>query len=128
MFIADAQTAEHYLRRVMGFQQEEFWALALASNLKLIGSKLIFLGTVDMCLIHPRDVFRYAILTNASQLMIAHNHPSGDSQPSMEDLRVTSKLVQSGKMVGIPIVDHLILTENECFSFTRHRLIRKTAR
>lgn len=125
MFIADAQSAERYLRRVMGFQQEEFWVIALASNLNLIGGKMIFLGTVDMCLIHPRDIFRYALLTNASQLMIAHNHPSGDSAPSMEDIKVTNRLVRSGQLLGIPIIEHLILTEEDCFSFRRHQLIQK---
>jgi DNA repair protein RadC len=95
----------------MAMDVEEFWCLALASNLNLIDLKLIFRGTVDFCTIHPRDIFRYACVTNASKLIIAHNHPSGDTDPSLNDLEITNRLVTISKLIEIPIVDHLILTK-----------------
>lgn len=113
MHIINSKTANSYLRRVIGFDQEEFWALCLTSKLELISAKLLFLGTVDRCLVHPRDVFRFAMQENASKVMIAHSHPTGSSDPSPEDIRVTDRMVEAGYLVGIPVVDHIILSRSQ---------------
>jgi DNA repair protein RadC len=71
---------------------------------------MLFRGTVDSCFVHPRDVFRFAIAENASSLLVAHNHPSGELIPSMEDLRFTRQLVAASALMEIPVVDHVILS------------------
>lgn len=111
MQIQSHKHAYQILKKHMAKDVEEFWCLALASNLKLIELKLIFRGTVDYCTVHPRDIFRFACVTNASKLIIAHSHPSGDTTPSANDLEITTRLVSISKLIEIPIIDHLILTE-----------------
>ena len=96
---------------------EEFWALALGPTKSLLQSEMIFRGTVDSCLVHPRDIFRFACRANASSLIIAHNHPSGDRRPSEDDILITRKLIRASVLLEIPILDHIILTENGYSSF-----------
>lgn len=127
MFIENTKSAESYLRRVMRFQQEEFWVLAFSSNQKLLKARMIFLGTVDSCMVHPREIFRFAIEVGASKILIAHCHPSGDATPSLEDMKATQRLVQTSQVIGIPIVDHLILTENSITSLEAMKLLKKFA-
>lgn len=116
MQIQSHKHAYQTLKKHMAMDVEEFWCLALASNLNLIDLKLIFRGTVDFCTVHPRDIFRYACTTNASKLIIAHSHPSGDTRPSNHDIEVTRKLVNLSKVIEIPILDHLILTKKTYLS------------
>ena len=78
---------------------------------------MLFRGTVDSCLIHPRDIFRFACVNNASSLLIAHNHPSQDCTPSDHDHSITKRLVKAGKLLQMPIVDHVILTDEDYYSF-----------
>ncbi len=108
--ITTADRAFAAIKDLVSTDVEEFWALALGPKKNVIASKMIFRGTVDSCLVHPRDIFRFACDTNASSLLVAHNHPSGDLIPSMEDLRFTRQLVNAAALMEIPIVDHLILT------------------
>ncbi len=89
---------------------EEVWVLGLNGLLQMQVLKMVFRGTVDHCFIHPRDIFRCAIRANCSQLIVAHNHPSGDLQPSQEDIEITQSLICASKVLEIPILDHLILT------------------
>lgn len=98
-------------------EQEEFWVLALASNKRVISKAMIFRGTADQCLVHPRDVFKFAITQNASAIIIAHNHPSGDISPSSEDNKTTAQMVECGKLLGIPVCDHLILSGPNRYSY-----------
>jgi DNA repair protein RadC len=108
--ITTAEKAFETLRDKVSVDVEEFWALALGPKKTLLASRMIFRGTVDSCLVHPRDIFRFACLENASSLLVAHNHPSGDLVPSQEDLRFTRQLLRAAEVMEIPIVDHLILT------------------
>jgi DNA repair protein RadC len=102
---------------------EEVWCIALTSNLKLIDFKMIFRGTVDQCTIHPRDIFRFACCANASRIILAHNHPSGDLEPSTQDLLITKQILNCSKIIQIPLLDHLILTSNMYFSFADQGLV-----
>jgi len=68
------------------------------------------LGVADACLVHPREVFRRAIATNAVAVILAHNHPSGDPTPSAEDLRITRQLVEAGRIIDIKVLDHVVVT------------------
>ena len=90
--------------------QECFCVLTLNTKNHLIDRHLITLGIVDASLVHPREVFRAAISDGASAVVLAHNHPSGNPEPSREDVAVTRQLVEAGKVMGIPVHDHLILT------------------
>lgn len=106
-----------HLVPLISFEKEELWVLALNSNLNLIAAECLFRGTANECLIHPRDIFRFACLTNAVRLILCHSHPSGCAKPSAEDLAVTRLLINASKMIKIPIDDHIILTKTGFYSF-----------
>lgn len=91
------------------FAQESFQVLTLNSKNKLVNRHLVTLGLADASLVHPREVFRPAILDNASAVVLVHNHPSGDPQASMEDIRITRQLIAAGKLLDIKVVDHIII-------------------
>jgi DNA repair protein RadC len=108
--IISAERAFECLVELKRADVEEFWALALGPSKSLISKKMLFRGTVDACLAHPRDVFRFACQVNASSIIVAHNHPSEDLRPSQEDIALTQRLIQAGEILEIPIIDHLIVT------------------
>lgn len=89
--------------------QETFQVLALTTKNRLINRHLISIGLVDTCLAAPREVFRPVILDGATNVIIVHAHPSGDPTPSTEDIRLTRQLVEAGKILGIPVLDHVII-------------------
>ncbi len=95
-----------------GKNQEYFYALYLDSKKYLIESKLLFIGTINKSIVHPREIFKYAYLLSASSIICVHNHPSGDTTPSKEDLFLTKSLVEIGKLQGINIIDHIIIGSN----------------
>jgi DNA repair protein RadC len=119
MEIIAAELAYLTLKDLMTSEVEEFWALALGPTKTVLRNKMIFRGTVDACLVHPRDIFRFACLENASSLIVAHNHPSGDSRPSEQDLVFTNQLLEAACIIEIPILDHLIITRTGFSSFAR---------
>lgn len=125
MQINSSQKAFICLDKAMAKDVEEFWVLALNSNLELIRKKLLFRGTVDSCLIHPRDIIRFVCAENATSFVVAHNHPSGDPRPSSEDIRITKKVFQIGQLIEVPMKDHLILCRESYFSFADHGLLKK---
>ncbi len=75
------------------------------------------MGTVNRSIVHPREIFKEAYLTSASKIICMHNHPSGDITPSTEDIHLTKSLIEIGKIQGIEIMDHMIMTENNYYSF-----------
>ena len=90
---------------------EEIFAIAcLATDLSVTGIHEISHGTLDGALVSPREVFKRALLNNAHRIILCHNHPSGNPIPSKEDMDITKKLAEAGKLLGIPVQDHLILT------------------
>jgi len=97
-------------------RQEEFHALLLNTQHRIIRSVLVTRGILDASLIHPREVFRSAIVESAAGVILVHNHPSGDPSPSKEDRVVTRELVAAGSAVGIPVLDHVIVGENSFVS------------
>ncbi len=89
---------------------ENFWALHLDTRYRLIGKpRQISRGILDASLVHPREVFREAVRSSAAAMILLHNHPSGDTTPSGEDIRITRQLVEAGKVMGIDVLDHVIL-------------------
>lgn len=97
--------------------QEKFLAIFLDNKKCLISSKILFIGTNNASIAHPREVFMEAIKANASAVVVMHNHPSGNVLPSEEDKNITEKLIQSGHMLGIPLLDHIITNGEEYYSF-----------
>jgi len=92
--------------------RELFVVLALDARNRPIGTNIVSMGSLSASLVHPREVFKFAILANANALILAHNHPSGDSEPSRDDTALTKRLQQAGEIMGITILDHLILGED----------------
>lgn len=89
--------------------REMFVALYLDSQHVVRGVHVVSVGTLDASVVHPREVFKPAILANAAAVIVAHNHPSGDPTPSAEDRAVTKQLVEAGRILGIPVLDHLVV-------------------
>ena len=107
----------NYMNQILkNKKQEYFYALYLDSKKNLIEAKLLFMGTINKSIVHPREIFKYAYLLSASSIICVHNHPSGDTNPSNEDIILTSSLVEIGKLQGINIVDHIIIG-NDYYSF-----------
>lgn len=91
------------------YKVEEFHVLLLNTRRRLIRKEMVSKGTLDSTVVHPRDVFKAAIAANASALILVHNHPSGDPQPSEADVRITRDLIRSGQLLKIDVLDHVIL-------------------
>ena len=108
-FKRSADVASHYLPLMRDLRKEVFRALLLNRANRLLKEVIISEGTLDASIVHPRDVFREAMLESASGVILIHNHPSGNSNPSEEDLRITKQLVEAGRLLGIKVYDHIIL-------------------
>lgn len=99
-----------------GMQKEKFMVLVVNNKNMLLKKALISMGTVSESIVHPREVFRDAIREGGSAIIIAHNHPSGVLSPSKEDLLTTKRIKEAGKIIGIPLLDHVIITNNSYLS------------
>jgi DNA repair protein RadC len=108
---------------LQGTDREHFIVVFLDSRSEVIGMNTVSVGTLTESLVHAREVFKGAILANAASIICAHNHPSGDALASEADLAVTSKLKESGRILGIPIEDHVIVGEAGYFSFRQQGLL-----
>lgn len=97
--------------------KEHFFVLCLDARNKLKYVELVSVGTANASLVHPREVFRRAISVGGCSIMISHNHPSGDVEPSDADISVTKRLVEAGKIMGIELLDHLIVSAERWYSF-----------
>ena len=103
---------------------EEVLAMAtLDTKLHVSGVFIVSRGTVNCSMVHPREVFKRAILQNASCIVLAHNHPSGDSTPSEEDIKVTKRLKECGELIGIDLLDHLVIGDEEYTSMKEKHVI-----
>ena len=98
-------------------KQEYFYCLYLDNKNKLIERKLLFMGTINRSIVHPREIFKEAYLNSASKIICMHNHPSGDITPSKEDIFLTKNLIEIGKIQGINVIDHMILSDDNYYSF-----------
>jgi DNA repair protein RadC len=101
--------ASYYLPLMKDLRKEVFRVLLLSRANRLIKEVTISEGTLDASIVHPRDVFREALLEPAAGVILIHNHPSGNPSPSEEDLRITKQLVEAGRLLGIKVYDHIIL-------------------
>ena len=99
-----------------GLEQETFHALLLDARHRLLHRVLVSAGTLTTSLVHPREVFREAIRRSAAALVVVHNHPSGDPEPSQEDRAVTRRLIEVGELLGIPLLDHVVVGDDRWVS------------
>lgn len=103
--------------------REHFRALLLNTRNQVIGTDRVSVGTLNSSTVHPRELFRNAIKRSAASVILLHNHPSGDPTPSREDLDITARLCEAGKIIGIEVLDHIIIGDNKFTSFKAKGLI-----
>lgn len=119
-----AETVYYYYRNLLGYKlQEEFHCIYLDVKKKIISEKLLFLGTLDFSMVHPREIFKEAYQLSASSIVCIHNHPTSSVEPSKQDIELTNQLVKIGNLLGIPIIDHVIIGNNNYYSFFEHHRI-----
>lgn len=104
--------------------KENFTVAYLDSKNKILGINLVSIGTINSSLVHPREVFKGAILASANTIMLFHNHPSGDVKPSQEDIMITKRLKEVGEIIGIKVLDHIIISDSsENYVSLREKMI-----
>lgn len=114
-----------YFRFLEDKQQEEFWVLLLNTKNAILQAECISVGTLNAALVTPREVFHAAIRFMAASVIAVHNHPSGHAAPSAEDADVTERLVAVGKVMDIPVLDHIIIGRHSSYSMQEHNKMRK---
>ena len=110
----------------MASDREVFSVILLDVKNRVIGINVVSIGSLSASVVHPREVFKAAILANAANIILTHNHPSGDPAPSKEDINITARLVQAGRLMDIPVLDHIIIGDGtgRSMSFKASDLIK----
>ena len=108
---------EHYQKVLSDKRQEYFYCVYLDNSKKIVFEKLLFIGTLNYSVVHPREIFKEAYYYSASSIICVHNHPSDNVLPSREDLRLTTDLVAIGNLLGINVLDHIIIGRSGYYSF-----------
>ncbi len=121
--ITNARDVVKIAEELKNKKQEYFLTFTLDGANVLIHKRVIFIGTLNESLVHPREVFADAITDRAASVIFVHNHPSGNFEPSKEDIAITERLVKVGKIVGINVLDHIIISKNGYFSFNENDLL-----
>ena len=115
--------ADFLMPRLRYAAKEQFVVILLNGKNKVIGTEVVSEGSLSSSIVHPREVYAPAILHHAAAIMVAHNHPSGDPKPSFEDEEVTRMLSRSGKVLGIPMIDHVIIGDGNYYSFLENEAL-----
>lgn len=92
--------------------EEEFWIICLDTKNNVCGVHMISKGNLNSSIVHPREVFKRALINNAASIIAIHNHPSGDPKPSQADIEITKRLKDAGELMGMPLMDHVIITDS----------------
>jgi DNA repair protein RadC len=114
--------AEIFIPILRDDNKEKFIVVCLSSANKIIKHETISIGNLNSSVVHPREVFKVAIDNSSASIILIHNHPSGNPEPSNEDIRITKKIVETGKIMEIPVFDHLIIAGETYTSFVEKRL------
>ena len=114
--ITSTDDAVEQLKDLRSKTQECFAVLTLDGANRLISNEIVFQGTLDRSIIHPREIFARAIEDRAASIIVAHNHPSGNPRPSEKDIAVTKRIQEAGELLGIKVLEHIIVTQNEQWS------------
>ena len=101
--------------------REVFFVMCLNTKNHVVAVHRCHVGSLNASIVHPREVFKSAILNNAASIIVAHQHPSGDTTPSMEDINVTKRLVEAGKLLGIEVLDHLIVNNTNSYTSLKEK-------
>lgn len=123
MIRSPSDVAQQFIPALRDLQQEVFVVILLNSANKIIRKITITKGLLNSSLTHPREVFRHAIVEHAASVILMHNHPSGNPEPSQEDIAITRQIVEASKVVGIPVHDHIIIAGGEFTSFAERGLL-----
>ncbi|MGL4662450.1 MAG: RadC family protein [Culicoidibacterales bacterium] len=113
------EDAVKYFRSIFTWSQEMLIALYLDAKNSVLSCEKLFLGTIDSVEVHPREIFSHALFKSAKSIIIMHNHPSGNPMPSNADIKTTKSLAEIGRTLGIPIIDHIIITKTKFTSLKR---------
>jgi len=121
--ISPGDIAEIFIPMLRDKVKEEFYVVCLNSANKITKMELISVGNLNSSVVHPREVFKVAIENNSANIILLHNHPSGNSEPSNEDITLTRKMVEAGKVMDIQVFDHIIIAGNKFTSLVEKRII-----
>lgn len=119
------ENAANAMRAILGLdedfdkEKEHFWAIGVTTKNTVKYIELCCLGILNACIVHPREVFRTAVHQAAASIILCHNHPSGDTMPSQEDIRITRQIVEAGKIIDIKVLDHVIIGNADGFQSLR---------
>ena len=125
---SNPQSIGQILDRLVGDSPtENFIVLGLSAKLEVVGASIVSIGDIGSAIVTPRQVFSYALLVNARMIVVGHNHPSGCADPSPEDISLTKRLIEAGKILGIQVLDHVVIGKGsngvQYYSFHEHGLI-----
>lgn len=119
--IRSPEDAYKILREFIGEADREMFVVACLNNKNEIANlSVVHMGSLNASIVHPREVFKTAILSNSASIICAHNHPSGHPEPSREDIEVTKRLAEAGKLLGIELLDHIIVGDEKYYSMKEH--------
>ena len=122
-FQSPEDVAGIFLPRLRDLNHEEFWSVLLTTSNHVLREVRITSGTLNSSLVHPRECFSEALKEKAASIIFVHNHPSGNPEPSQEDLAITKQLVEAGRILGIPVYDHIIVGGSQFTSFAQRGLM-----
>jgi DNA repair protein RadC len=118
--VANSEIAEKELKNS---DREKFICVHFNIKNRIISYEVVSMGSLTSSIVHPREVFKAAILANAASVLFMHNHPSGEPEPSIDDIEITNRLCKAAAILGINVLDHLIITRNDYLSFRQKGLI-----
>ena len=121
--MTNSRIVSHEMRDIKNWEKEVFVAFYLNTRNNIISREILSIGTLDMALLHPREVFRTAIIRNAKSIILSHNHPSGSIKPSDEDIKITKQLKKAGDLLQIKLLDHVIVSREGHYSFSENNMI-----
>ena len=117
--VARSEFAENLLKS----DREKFICMHLNVKNQIISFEIVSTGSLTSSIVHPREVYKGAILSNSASVIFIHNHPSGDPEPSIDDMEITKRLEKAGEILGINVLDHIIVASGGFYSFRQHNLI-----
>lgn len=110
-------------RKLRREQREHFLVLLLNARHEVIGQETVSIGSLNASIVHPREVFKPAVLASAASIVLIHNHPSGDPEPSEEDVAISKRLFQAGELLGISVLDHVVIARRGVVSLRSRQLL-----